>query len=778
MKHIFSMKRIFFSLFVLLPLLAGAQYTGRVVDEQEKPVPYANVVLLSLPDSAVLSSALTAEDGIFTLPSHEKGGLLRISLVGYSIIYNKVTGVRQTFGDLRLMPDMAASTLNEATVTAQRPVVRMVGGALVTNVEGSTLSKSGTAEDVLAHVPGIVKKDENFEVVGKGTPVIYINGRPVRDPEELKQLKSDEIKSVEVVRNPGARYDATVGSVVRIRTVRRQGEGFSVDATVGYAQGRYARPNSQLKLNYRQGALDVFLGADYWVGRSLWESDLTQENRVDTLWQQTNHEGGTTDYRSYALTGGFNYDISERHAIGLRYQMSKNLKLIGNSWFTSDVMANGVYYDRLDNDIITNRYNEPVHALNAYYVGQIGKGELNVEADFHASGGLNRQTTVEHSAEHEDRVVPSDNDVSNRLVAAKAEYGFPLWWGKFTVGTHYTFTDRNDDYIVPQNDFGVSTSRSRLKEQNVAGFVEFSRAAKIGQISAGLRYEHVVFDYYSAGEYRPEQSRTFDNLFPGISLATQLGKMQLMAAYTAKTRRPNYNQLSNSVTYGNRFTLQVGNPHLKPTITHDVTLTGVWKFLTGVLTWQHQKDAIIFWGTPLPDRPSATLISHTNDDITNLTAVFTAAPKLGFWQPTATAVLQHQFYKKTVVDGEKAFDRPLFVGTLNNAFTLPAGFVLNVDYNFQSRGNYQNVYLAGEAHALNVSLQKSFLDNALSVTLQGNDLLHRQSGLAKVYMQNAVATQKSWSDSRQFSITLRYKFNATRSKYRGQGAAAGEIKRL
>ncbi len=771
--------RIILSLFiVLLPIALQAQYTGRVVDEQSQPVPYASAVLLSLPDSALVSSTMTATDGTFTLPGHHAGGLLRVSLVGYTIIYNKVTGSSQALGDLRLTPNAASTTLNEATVTATRPVARMIGDALVTSVEGTTLAQSGTAEDVLAHTPGIIKKDESFEVVGKGTPVIYINGRLMRDAEELKQLKSDEMKCVEVVRNPGARYDATVSSVVRIRTIKRQGEGFSLDATTSYTQGKYARHNSQLKMNYRHGGLDIFFGADYWGGLNLWESDITQENRVDTHWKQTNHERGTSENRNYALSGGFNYDITNRHTVGLRYQMSKNLQVEGNAKFKSDVMADGVYYDRLDNDILAWQENEPVHSLNAYYIGQIGKGELSVEADFYASGTLNHQTTIEHSASHEDRDVVSDNDVSNRLVGAKTEYTFPLWQGKFTLGSHYTFTDRHDDYIIPQNDFGITTTRSRLKEQNAAGFVEYARPTKIGQITAGLRYEHVAFDYYSAGIYRPEQSRTFDNLFPSLSLTTQLGKMQFMANYTAKTQRPYYSQLSNNIVYGNRFTLQTGNPHLKPTLTHDVTLTGVWKMLTGVLTWQYRKDVIIYWGTPLPDRPAATLISYTNDNISDLTGTITAAPKFGLWQPTVTAILQQQFYKKTVMGTERNFNSPFFIGSLNNAFTLPGGFIFNADYTFQSRGHYQNFYIAKETHLLDVSLQKSFLNETLSVSLHGNDLLYQRSQPAWIYMQNAFFTQTGRSDSRQFVITLRYKFNATRNKYRGQGVADSEIKRL
>ena len=217
------MKRLYMFLPALLALPARGQISGTVTDATREPVPFANVALLSLPDSALVSGAVTAQDGTYRLPVRSGGALLRVSALGYRTHLARLDTLR---GPVVLLPD--GQLLGEATVTARRPVSRMEGDALVTQVEGSVLEKAGTAEDVLARVPGITKEKGGFNVQGKGTPVFYINGRQVRDATELARLRSDEIKSVEVVRSPGARYDATVNAVVRIRTTRRRGNGFSV----------------------------------------------------------------------------------------------------------------------------------------------------------------------------------------------------------------------------------------------------------------------------------------------------------------------------------------------------------------------------------------------------------------------------------------------------------------------------------------------------------------------------------------------------------------------
>ena len=123
--------------------------------------------------------------------------------------------------------------LDEVVVKSRLPKTKLKGNSMVTRIKGSVLAQSGTAKEMLAKVPGITLKGEDLEVLGKGTPLFYINGRKMHDKEELKRLHSEEIASVEVITNPGAQYDATISSVVRIKTIRREGDGFGFDLNTG-----------------------------------------------------------------------------------------------------------------------------------------------------------------------------------------------------------------------------------------------------------------------------------------------------------------------------------------------------------------------------------------------------------------------------------------------------------------------------------------------------------------------------------------------------------------
>ena len=146
-------------------------------------------------------------------------------------------------------------TLSEVVVKGHVPQFQMGSEGFVTNVTNTPLSQIGTADDVLKHVPGIIAKDGVYEVFGKGSPIIYINGRKMRNKKELEQLKSTDIKSVELITNPGAKYDATVGAIVKIQTVRRAGDGFSIDTWGRWRQGRKAQESASLDMNSAKGSI-------------------------------------------------------------------------------------------------------------------------------------------------------------------------------------------------------------------------------------------------------------------------------------------------------------------------------------------------------------------------------------------------------------------------------------------------------------------------------------------------------------------------------------------
>ena len=760
--------------FILPENLSAQSVSGKLVDENSHPLPYANVVLLSLPDSAFVSGTVSGEDGTFTLEATSENRIVKISSIGYRTVFKPISPAN--IGVVRLVSD--AQMLGEVVVKGNLPVTRMKGDAMVTSVENSVLSKVGSANDVLTKIPGITKKQDAFEVFGKGTPLIYINGRKLHDLSELEQLNSDDIKSVEVIRNPGSRYDATVKAVVRIQTVKRQGAGFGFNLRSSYYQSDNTDLIEQANLNYRHNNLDIF-GSVYYNQMESWQDFTLQlEERGTKVWNHDMKSYG--EFYSKMLSGniGFNYQLNDNHAFGMKYKSGKTLNERNPLSKETNINVDNVFYDNIKVNSCDNYYYDPDHELNAYYNGQFDDVNIDFNADYLQNGKSSNSVFQEISQTSENRDVHSVNNVKNRLVAGKLTLSLPLGGGTFAVGSEVTYTHRNDDYINEEN--YVPTSYSKIEELNATGYAEYNRNFQWGDWSLGLRYEHVKFDYYEDGKHIDGQSRTFDNFFPNISFSTQLGKVQTQLSYTAKTQRPTYSELSNNVFYSDRFTLQKGNPTLRPTIIHDLTLSGAWRFLQMSLSYSQTKDWILNWGELINEDASLTMLSKRNWDksIPMFTAFLSASPKIGCWSPMLSVGMQKQWLTIDYFKESKNLDNPIFTASFNNTWVLPLGFMLGLDSYIQSAGATQNIYSEKPNGYVNVSLRKSFLNDALSVELRGNDIFKTNRISYSMYSGDYYLYQKSTWDRQEFAVTVRYKFNTAKSKYKGTGAGDSQKSRM
>jgi hypothetical protein len=165
-----------------------------------------------------------------------------------------------------------------------------------------------------------------------------------------------------------------------------------------------------------------------------------------------------------------------------------------------------------------------------------------------AGGSLEKQT------------VTTKNLTDNTLYATKLVFGHPLWGGNLSFGGEYTYTNRNNAYM---NVEGIlDDNNSNIKENSTSAFLEYARSFGKLQAQLGVRYEHLSSDYYEDGKYMDEQSRTYDNVFPSISLNLPIGKVQTQLTYTGSIYRPSYWMLRSDIMYGNRYTYEGGNPRI------------------------------------------------------------------------------------------------------------------------------------------------------------------------------------------------------------------------
>ena len=769
------MRRYFFTLMMALLVVMTAvadTFTGRVVDETQTPVPFANVVLLGGSDSAFVAGTTTDGDGRFTLTGNAVKPLIKITYLGYKTRVLDVAG--NDLGTIALEPE--STMLGEVVVKGQRPAFKLTTEGLKTEVENTLLSKVGSAKAVLENLPGVQRKKDGLEVFGKGTPLIYINGRKLQNQTELDQISSEDIQSVELITSPGAKYDATVQSVILIKTKRPQGEGFSFNTQTSYYVGEGPDLALGLNWNYRHRGLDVFGSVWYNDGRSKQDDDVILDVKADTLWHMDELMDIKSHYNSLYTSIGTNYIFNDNHSAGFRYDTKAYFLDRTSGMFTADVIANSQFYDHLDNSIYESTKHNMPHTLNAYYNGKVGKTSIDFNTDYVFF--KNRETHIndEVSQEQQSRTVTSYSVVRNQLCATKLVLSWNLWGGNLEVGTEFDHTRRNDEYINLEQI--VPTSFTEQRENNYILFAEYARPLPFGQMKVGLRNENVTTNYYNQGVRIAEQSRSYHHLFPSVGFMAAAGPVQLIANYAAKIKRPYYHELSSSVTYANRFTWQSGNPMLKPSIRHEASLMAMYRWVTLMLNYKHTDDHIVNVGREVPSSESITWLYRENvDNEDAVMLMVTLSPRFGLYQPSLTMGMMKEWIKIPSPAGIISPERPIWIAQFNNNFRLTPTLTANADFSFTSKGDQENKSLTKARYRLDLSVTKSFLGDHLSVMVKGHNLLNSQDQVRLNYGARTL-WQNFRTDSREVEFTVRYKFNAAQSKYKGTGAGSSEKERL
>ena len=666
--------------------------------------------------------------------------------------------------------------LQEVVVKGNLPNTRLKGNAMITRIQGTPLSDAGTLGEMLVKVPGMTGTDETPEVLGKGSPLIYINGRLMRDNSELKRLRSEEIRDVEVINNPGAQYDATVRAVVRIRTVRQQGDGLSLDLTLSDEHDlRYDfdRPQAKVGANYRKNGVDVFSSVYYYHQDYRQYSTIEDITTTDKVFRQYGPYTMTWKHDNLTYTFGVNWQLSDNHSLGVRADLTHQMNGKNQVIYDEDVFENNALIDHLYSHQ-TSKETKPLGWLtNTYYNGKAGKLGIDFNFDFMKNGTDTDRENVEQSKVQDDFVV-SKSGTRSRLFAGKLVLSYPVWKGEMAAGTEMTFVNRDNTYWIDKAI--IANSDADITENNVAAFAEYScDFQKYGSASVGLRYEHTLMEYDDAINKDEKMHRSMDEWFPTASYSVTLGKVQTALSYSMKTYRPSFFAMNDAVTYISRYMYQAGNSQLLNERVRDLTLNVSYKWITLTASYEHLTNPITQWN--FLTETDAMLCKHINLDkpINTLSAYLAVTPRVGIWSLNATAGFEKQDLYLDVEGPQGVYrvyyDKPQYTLNAYNTFTLKHGWRFDVNLMYRSSGCSYNFYNDTYNLRLGLVAQKNLLkDNSLTLRAAVLDCFQRNRmnefsdcGYNQIQQNNRFSTHK-------LMLSLIYRLNATRSKYKGTGA--------
>lgn len=768
---------VVFLIYISCNLACIAQsITGKIVDEQGNAIQFANVAMLQSKDSVFVKGVVSDENGSFILNTPHQNGIVKVTCIGYRTVFLNVTD--DNLGVIVLKEE--SMTLGDVIVKSSLPKSKLKNGAVITTVAGSILEKTGNIYNLLDRIPNVTTQNGKINIFGIGEPVIYINGKKVRDNTELDRLNPDEISTVEVKQNPGAQYASNVKAVIRINTKKRTKDGFGFETRTFGKNDENSRIGGyeQLNINYQKKGLETFTVLKIKDAESSIKQDLVQNTYVDNVWHQRNDIKGSIRNRQLYCGLGVNYQISNNNFIGASFNFNRMFnKAVSN--IATTIYKDYAFTEESASDI-AKPGNMSLASSNVYYMGKIGIVDINFNTDWLWDKDFSKVNTLERYQEYggdwQDKAVHTKTNTKNELFASKLTLTLPFWKGQLSFGGEYSNTNRNSSYDVQPMGL-LDKQDNRIKEGMASVFCDYTR--KFGQLRvlAGIRYENTDFNYYEEGKRIPEQSKRYGNLLPSLSLSLPVGKTQMQLSYGATIKRPSYYDMRSGIGYDNRYTYESGNPFLVSEISRNINYMVSYKWLMAEGIYTHVSDPIVMLTQSYKDNPNIALIQNVNwKPYNRIGASLSASPKFGIWHPS----LRFYFFKQWFdmeTHGGHGLDNPKITVRFDN--TIDTKFcTISLLLTAQTKGDDETSYMYRNYFSSNLSIYKSFLKGKMVVFFYANDLLGTGNMHSKMYsgsMREIIHHDYSISE---YSLTIRYRFNVAKKKYKGTGAGQSQKSRM
>ena len=741
--------------------------TGMVVDESGSPVSFATVALLQLSDSAFVSGAVTDEEGKFALAADPRGGLLKVSCVGYDTQY------REPADCITIILKQTAIMVDSVVVKGSRPVFRMDERGFVASIENTVLSRLGNGMDVLNQLPFVKEEGEGVNVMGqRGNLLVYINKHKIEDWNELRQLPSSDIKKIKIVTNPGTEYGANVGTVILITTLRLVGDGLGGYFMAEGSQGKDFDSEDRMSLNYRRGGTDVFGGA--YLMNPVIRSEHEEVFRFP--YGQDDYEASSkglqiTKYSWLSMNAGFSHQPNDRQYISMRYVFDTYLDY-DNSFDLENRFAGGEE-KTLFNSSVNGGSTMACHRLKGYYSIELSD-IWNVAVD----GAWVHNREGDGKEERENRVglwqqTQTESNARSDMYALKGVATVKFVGGELKWGMEGIYTRNRQSYeVLQKTDADITDSETEARQATGSLFASYHRSLGNFTGEVGARYEYVDFKFYKNGLLQVDDSRKYHHLFPNLSFSYRAGKFSVAAGYRVSVLRPNYYSLQGGVTYINSYLYRQGNPALRPEYTHRYSLSANYRDFQLTLSYSHCEDQCLTTTSLFSDK-SIVLWGYQNADVDYLSASASWSPTIGCWKPSLSLSFDKQYLDFRGIQ----YNQPVFSYSCKNVLTLPYKWqvVFNINGHTQGSGN---TYTARAALIYSTDLYANKSIGNWTFRLGASDLLHTYKDDGYEWGGDIYYGHKADLFQQAIYVRATYRFNTAQSKYKGGTAGESEMNRF
>ncbi|WP_420573445.1 TonB-dependent receptor domain-containing protein [Kordia sp.] len=785
------MKQFIFILTLLFTSILLSQeltLTGTIrAENTNETLSLAAVTVFDASADRLLGYAYSDENGKYSIRFNTTPFYVKVETLGYVTYKSAVFSETTEDKTLNISLKIDVSELDAVVILQKKRLIKMTGDKMIVDVDKSGIGAGNDALETLSKLPGMrLDKDENIIFRGDGNLQILIDGKPsLLSGDALKQflktMAGDNIKAVEIIANPSAKYDAAgTGGILNIRLKKPVYQGFTgnVYGSVGYAE--FIKNSYGLNLYNQTEKWNVNAGVYYGYFESVNHRNVVQsisEPNLQTTLDQFNDWFPTSTSLTSKL--GVSYTISKNATLGTSWNFN-----VYNSNEETEGRTNEFYngnYERFT--VLSNTLDENNKRLtgNLYYSYASDSLDTKFDAQINYATYKNTQdqTTIndyfnvsDNQPYRTSEIIRNDNPTNYTIVSSRVDYEKEISEAfRVETGAKYSYVSNRYNNMLferePNTNFEFDVNRSNELEYKESigalyGIINYNK--KNWSFQAGLRAEYID---YNATSITAGMSNTGDylSLFPSFSINHNLDHNQFKFSYSRRIQRPRYLALNPFFEYVDTYNVEVGNPNLQPQFTHALDFTWVFKQRTSASLYAK-------FTTDLMDR------IFNYDEATQITTMFmeniatsedvgisfnTSVSPMKFWDIDFYGDFSYNHARSEVPDFRYDETGTNWYTTINQTFRLKNDWTIYWNSFYAGLGRNGNT-VSKPSYDMSFRVKKFFFNEKLRLLFRADNIF-KTSRWRSVTEQDNVRTD--WTNRwevRKFTLSLTYNFGSGKKK--------------
>ncbi len=757
------MKKVNLLIFLLLPLFCLAQASfklkGKIASETI-PLEWADISI-SNSEGKIIDGSTSKQDGSFEINLKKGSYKIGITLLQFKD-YEKEFTIENDMDLGTIILKESATNLKEVIIQYKKKTIEQKTDRLVYNLENNVTTVGGDALSAINTAPGVVVQNNTINILGKGTSRVMIDGRMIELVGEelnnfLKSISASDIKNIEVISNPPAKYDAEgTGGLINIIMKKGVRDSWKNTTTVSYDQNKYSIYTLRDNFFYNKNKFRFSASINAKTGYLNATDDLKMYF-PDGL----SHMKSATKVKTENLSGklALDYDLSERTTIGFQYLNDRN-----NPDFKSDIrIENYNTQNELDNVTLNNSFTDKGsrnQTYNAHLITKLDslKRKLSFDVDYFNYSSKFDRNFVANNFTPDITFVDinqSGRNISNQDIdnwSFKADMEHPLQALNLSYGAKMSFTNSVSDVLyyntitgTPELDSNQS-NRFKYTENNKAVYVNADK--KLNEkwnFQMGLRLENTQTNGFSV-TMNQETENNYLKLFPTFYASYKKNENNTFSLnYGKRINRPRFDLLNPFRIYISSNSYSEGNPFLRPSFSDNFELAHSYKeiFRTSVFVNAITNGyGVLFTSNPETNTQIVTRENYFKNLNYGIGESYSAS-FTDWWSSENSLYLlgaKTEFIKDINATPSNSLQIDF---STNNTFLLGKTTKLQIDFTYTTPFK-SGLYEVGYASSFDISFKQDLFNKTMQIAFLANDIFNTSylkdftsviNGVKQVYEQ-------------------------------------------